>query len=255
MTSRRPSGVMHTPVVAMLPVPRHEPAVGHEPMESLPRRAEPPERRAPERAIRVLVAEDHGVVRAGLVQLLLNARDIEVVGAASGGLEAVAMADSMRPDVVLMDLAMPDLDGIGATKAIRATAPGVHVVILTSFFDPARVLSALDAGASGYLLKESDPDELYRAVRAAARCESPLSPKAAGALIAARAARSRGSDLSARERDVLALVAQGHANKAIASRLGISEKTVKSHLTRVFNALGVAGRGEAAAWAQRHGLV
>ena len=103
------------------------------------------------------------------------------------------MADSMRPDVVLMDLAMPALDGIAATKAIRATAPGVHVVILTSFFDPARVLSALDAGASGYLLKESDPDELYRAIRAAARGESPLSPKAASALIAARAARSRGN--------------------------------------------------------------
>lgn len=240
----------------MLPVPRHESVVGHEPMDSLPRRDEPAERPAAEAVIRVLIAEDHGVVRAGLVQLLRNAPDIEVVAAASGGHEAVALAASMRPDVVLMDLAMPALDGIAATQAIRATAPDVRVVILTSFFDPARVLSALDAGASGYLLKESDPDELYWAIRAAARGESPLSPKAASAVIAARAARSRGNgNLSARERDVLMLVAQGHANKAVASRLGISEKTVKSHLTRVFNALGVAGRGEAAVWAQRHGLV
>ena len=239
----------------MLPVPSHdEPLVGRDPTHGEPRHEEPVERRRAERLIRVLIAEDHGVVRAGLVQLLLNARDIEVVGAASGGREAVTLATSMRPDVVLMDLAMPDLDGIAATKAIHATAPGVRVVILTSFFDPARVLSALDAGASGYLLKESDPDELYRAVRAAARGESPLSPKAASAVIAARAARSRATDLSARERGVLALVAEGHPNKAIANRLGISEKTVKSHLTRIFSALGVADRGEAAAWAKRHGL-
>ena len=245
---------MATPVLVMMPVPRHEPLVGRAPLESEPRRDAPAQRPGAESVIRVLIAEDHGVVRAGLVQLLLNARDIEVVGAASGGSEAVALASSLRPDVVLMDLAMPDLDGIAATRAIRATAPAVRVVILTSFFDPDRVLSALDAGASGYLLKESDPDELYRAVRAAARGESPLSPKAAAAVIAARAARSRGGRLSARERDVLALVAKGHANKAIGAQLGISEKTVKSHMTRILSTLDVADRGEAALWAQRHGL-
>jgi DNA-binding NarL/FixJ family response regulator len=205
--------------------------------------------------IRVLIAEDHGVVRAGLVQLLMNATDMEVVGAASDGSEAVALTASTAPDVVLMDLSMPELDGIAATEAIRATAPEVRVVILTSFSDPARILSALDAGAVGYLLKDSDPDELYRAVRAAARGESPLAPKAATTLLAARAARPRGSDLSARERDVLVLLAQGNPNKAIGRQLGISEKTVKSHMTRILNALDVADRTQAALWARRHGVV
>jgi DNA-binding NarL/FixJ family response regulator len=205
--------------------------------------------------IRVLIAEDHGVVRAGLVQLLMNATDMEVVGAASDGSEAVALTASTAPDVVLMDLSMPELDGIAATEAIRATAPEVRVVILTSFSDPARILSALDAGAVGYLLKDSDPDELYRAVRAAARGESPLAPKAATTLLAARAARPRGSDLSARERDVLVLLAQGNQNKAIGRELGISEKTVKSHMTRILNALDVADRTQAALWARRHGVV
>jgi DNA-binding NarL/FixJ family response regulator len=205
--------------------------------------------------IRVLIAEDHGVVRAGLVQLLMNATDMEVVGAASDGSEAVALTASTAPDVVLMDLSMPELDGIAATEAIRATAPEVRVVILTSFSDPARILSALDAGAVGYLLKDSDPDELYRAVRAAARGESPLAPKAATTLLAARAARPRGADLSARERDVLVLLAQGNPNKAIGRQLGISEKTVKSHMTRILNALDVADRTQAALWARRHGVV
>ncbi|MEA2242292.1 MAG: hypothetical protein QOD24_1848 [Solirubrobacteraceae bacterium] len=205
--------------------------------------------------IRVLIAEDHGVVRAGLVQLLMNATDMEVVGAASDGSEAVTLTASTAPDVVLMDLSMPELDGIAATEAIRATAPEVRVVILTSFSDPARILSALDAGAVGYLLKDSDPDELYRAVRAAARGESPLAPKAATTLLAARAARPRGADLSARERDVLVLLAQGNPNKAIGRQLGISEKTVKSHMTRILNALDVADRTQAALWARRHGVV
>jgi|SRR5215210_3455367 len=206
--------------------------------------------------IRVLIAEDHGVVRAGLIQLLINAPDMEVVGAASGGREAVELATSTRPDVVLMDLSMPDLDGVAATRAIRDTQPGARVVILTSFSDAPRILNALDAGAAGYLLKDSDPDELYRAVRAAARGESPLAPKAASVVIAARADRSpRASDLSERERDVLGLLAQGHPNKVIGRTLGIAEKTVKSHVTRILKALEASDRTQAALWAQRQGLV
>ncbi|MEA2316229.1 MAG: hypothetical protein QOD44_418 [Solirubrobacteraceae bacterium] len=204
--------------------------------------------------IRVLIAEDHGVVRAGLVQLLMNARDMEVVGTARGGSEAVALATSTRPDVVLMDLLMPDVDGVAATRAIRATVPGARVVILTSFSEPDGILRALDAGATGYLLKECDPDELYRAVRAAARGESPLAPKAAGTVIAARAARLRGGTLSAREREVLLLLAKGYPNKVIGRELGISEKTVKSHMTRILSTLDVADRTQAALWAERHGL-
>jgi DNA-binding NarL/FixJ family response regulator len=206
--------------------------------------------------IRVLIAEDHGVVRAGLMQLLINAPDMEVVGAASGGREAVELATSTRPDVVLMDLSMPDLDGVAATRAIRDTLPGARVVILTSFSDAPRILNALDAGAAGYLLKDSDPDELYRAIRAAARGESPLAPKAASVVIAARADRSpRASDLSERERDVLGLLAQGHPNKVIGRTLGIAEKTVKSHVTRILKALEASDRTQAALWAQRQGLV
>jgi DNA-binding NarL/FixJ family response regulator len=203
--------------------------------------------------IRVLVAEDHPVVRAGLVQLLEDVEQVDVVGAAAGGAEAVALATAERPDVVLMDLEMPDIDGIEATRRIRADEPGVNVVVLTAFSDRRRILDAIDAGAVGYLLKDAEPEELIRGLEAAARGESPLSPKAAQALVAARGEQSGGGhQLTPREHEVLGLVADGLPNKLIARRLEISERTVKAHLTSIFQRIGVTDRTQAALWAQRN---
>jgi DNA-binding NarL/FixJ family response regulator len=204
--------------------------------------------------IRVLIAEDHAVVRAGLSELLENRDDIEVVGEAANGAEAVARAAESAPDVVLMDLSMPEMDGIEATRRIAAELPGANVVVLTSFSDRERILDALDAGAVGYLLKDLEPDELHRGIQAAARGESPLAPKAAHAVLSARAETRPPVELSTREREVLGLVAEGLPNKLIARRLEISEKTVKAHLTRVFQAIGVTDRTQAALWAQRNGV-
>ena len=204
--------------------------------------------------IRVLIADDHGVVRAGLSQLLATFPDVEIVGSAANGEEAVSLSAAREPDVVLMDLEMPVLDGIEATRRIRASQPNVAVVVLTSFSDRERILSALDAGAAGYLLKDAEPDAVARAIEAAARGEAPLDPKAARALLSARQAASPADSLSSREREVLAMVAEGLPNKLIAYRLGISEKTVKTHLTSVFRQIGVTDRTQAALWAQRHGV-
>jgi DNA-binding NarL/FixJ family response regulator len=204
--------------------------------------------------IRVLIAEDHALVRAGLSELLANRDDVEVVGEAENGAEAVERAVALAPDVVLMDLSMPEVDGIEATRRIAVEAPDANVVVLTSFSDRERILQALDAGAVGYLLKDLDPDELHRGVQAAARGESPLAPKAAHAVISARSESRPTVELSSREREVLALVAEGLPNKLIARRLEISEKTVKAHLTRVFQAIGVTDRTQAALWAQRNGV-
>jgi DNA-binding NarL/FixJ family response regulator len=205
--------------------------------------------------IRVMLAEDHSVVRAGLVQLLEGAQDVEVVGAAADGAQAVAMADAERPDVILMDLSMPVMDGIEATRRIVASHPGACIVALTSLTDRERILGALDAGALGYLLKDAEPDELFRGIRAAAQGDAPLDPRVARELLTARAEDRPASGLTDRERDVLTLVGSGLPNKLIATRLGISEKTVKAHLTNVFRAIGVTDRTQAALWAQRHGLV
>jgi len=202
--------------------------------------------------IRVLLAEDHSLVRAGLERLLATANDIEVVGGAADGSEAIELAAETRPDVVLMDLSMPNVDGIEATRAIVAANQDVQVVVLTSLSDRDRILAALDAGAIGYLLKDAEPDELIDGVRAAARGESPLAPKAARTLLTARAERERAG-LSEREREVLRCVAEGLPNKVIARKLGISEKTVKAHLTRVFQEIGVTDRTQAALWAKVHG--
>lgn len=202
--------------------------------------------------IRVLVAEDHPVVRSGLLQLLGEVAEVDVVGAAAGGAEAVELASSQHPDVVLMDLEMPDVDGIEATRRIRAAEPDVNVVVLTAFSDRERILDAIDAGAVGYLLKDAEPAELVRGLEAAARGESPLSPKAAQALVAARADRGAVPQLTPREREVLELLAGGLPNKLIARRLEISEKTVKAHLTSIFQRIGVTDRTQAALWAQRH---
>jgi DNA-binding NarL/FixJ family response regulator len=203
--------------------------------------------------IRVLLAEDHSIVRAGLADLLGNVPDFEVVGAAADGLEAVALAAERSPEVVLMDLLMPELDGVEATRRIVRADPGVRVVVLTSFSDRERILEALDAGAIGFLLKDAEPDELFRGIRAAADGESPLAPKAAREVLLARSERHvRG--LTDRELDVLGLVRAGLSNKLIARRLEISEKTVKAHLTSVFQRIGVTDRTQAALWAERHGV-
>jgi DNA-binding NarL/FixJ family response regulator len=203
--------------------------------------------------IRVLLAEDHGIVRRGLEQLLGTATDIEVVAAAANGREAVDLTAAHSPDVVLMDLEMPVLDGIEATRRVRALGKS-RVVVLTSFSDSERILAALDAGAVGYLLKDAEPEDLLRGVRAAARGESPLTPRAASAVVSARAAQRPARQLSDRQRTILAMVAAGKQNKHIARELEISEKTVKAHLTAIFQALEVTDRTQAALWAQRHGL-
>src|SRR4051794_21694945 len=204
--------------------------------------------------IRVAIVDDHAVVRGGLEQLLAAEDDIEVVGTASDGEQAHALVSSARPDVFLMDLSMPGVDGIEATRRIVADAPDTHVVVLTSFADRQRILDALEAGAAGYILKDADPSEVSAAVRAAAAGHSPLDPKAARVLL--DASRGGGQTLSpqltAREQEVLRLVGQGLANKQIGRRLGIAERTVKAHLTSVFQTLGVVDRTQAALWAKQH---
>ena len=202
--------------------------------------------------IRVLAADDHPLALAGLTQLLGSLEGIALVGAAGSGEEAVHLAAEREPDVVLMDLEMPDMDGIAATRAVVAGRPATAVVVLTSFSDRERILAALDAGAIGYVLKDVGPDELERAIHAAARGQAPLDPRAAREVLMAR--RRGGPELSAREEEVLALLARGLPNKLIARRLGISERTVKGHLTRIFERIGVADRTQAALWAREHGL-
>ncbi len=208
--------------------------------------------------IRVVLADDHAVVRRGLAGLLTSAEDIEVVGTASDGAEAVEVVTSLRPDVVVMDLQMPGVDGVEATRRIVAGESGTQVLVLTSFSDSERIVAALDAGAVGYLLKDADPDEVIEGVRAVSRGESPLHPKAARELLRARTEpvvpTVSASQLTPRETDVLRLVRLGLANKQIARRLGISERTVKAHLTSAFQRIGVADRTQAALWAEREGL-
>ena len=202
--------------------------------------------------IRVLIVDDHAVVRTGLEQLLAAESDIEVVGTAPDGAEALPLVRELQPDVVLMDLSMPEVDGIEATRQVVAEAPETHVVVLTSFADKQRILDALSAGAVGYLLKDADPAEVAAALRAAASGGSPLDPKAARVLLDARRTPRADATLSPRETEVLGLVAEGLANKNIARRLGITERTVKAHLTRVFEAIGVADRTQAALWAKEN---
>jgi DNA-binding NarL/FixJ family response regulator len=204
--------------------------------------------------IRIVIADDHRVVRTGLEQLVGTFDDVEVVGSGVNGEEAVDICAAARPDVALIDLEMPVLDGIEATRRIRGASPATSVIVFTSFSDRERILRALDAGAIGYLLKDAEPEELHRAIRAAVRGEAPLAPKAAAALLAARSNATLSHVLTEREREVLGLVASGLANKQIARRLSISEKTVKGHLTHVFQAIGVTDRTQAALWAERNGL-
>lgn len=207
--------------------------------------------------IRVVVADDHAVVRSGLTGLIEGTDDLEVVAVAANGREAVEQVRRHRPDVALMDLQMPEVDGVEATRTIVAEGLGAEVLVLTSFSDQARIHAAIDAGAVGYLLKDAEPAVLLDGIRAVARGESPIDPRAARHLLAARP--SDGSEavgeLSPRETDVLRLVVEGLLNKQIAQRLGVTERTVKAHLTSAYQRIGVADRTQAALWAQRHGLV
>jgi DNA-binding NarL/FixJ family response regulator len=200
--------------------------------------------------VTVLVVDDHPLVRSGLIALLATTPDLVVVGEAADGDHAVECARRERPDVVLMDISMPGCDGVAATKRLVADEPGVRVVALTSFSDRARVAGMLSAGAVGYLLKDSEPDQLLAAVRAAAAGQVPLDPRVAGAVLPSRDGPARG--LSNRERDVLRLAAKGLANKQIARELGIAERTVKVHLGHVFKHIGVGDRTSAALWAREH---
>jgi DNA-binding NarL/FixJ family response regulator len=202
--------------------------------------------------ITLAIADDHPVVRDALEGLLGGIDDIRVVGTAADGREVVELALDARPDVVLMDLEMPDIDGIEAIRRLKEAGSEAHVVVLTTFSDRERILGALDAGALGYLLKDAEPDEIVRGVRAAAAGQSPLAPRAAQELISERAENRTDVALSPREREVLGLVAEGLPNKLIARRLEISERTVKAHLTSVFAQIGVTDRTQAALWAQRH---
>ena len=200
--------------------------------------------------IRVLVVDDHAMVRTGLVAMLASDGDIEVVAQAADGRAAVAQALAATPDVVLMDLSMPVVDGVEATRTLLAALPSTRVVVLTTFADQDRVRRALEAGAVGYQLKDAEPATLRDAVRAAADGHVPLDPRVAGALLPHVA--NPADKLSAREKEVLLLVTEGLANKQIAQALSIAERTVKAHLGNVYRHIGVVDRTSAAMWARDH---
>jgi len=204
--------------------------------------------------IRVAVADDHGVLRDGLAGVIAAQPDMEVVATAADGAEAVAICRATRPDVVLMDLEMPVMDGIEATRAILGEAPETTVLVLTSFSDRRQITGALDAGAVGYLLKDASADDVVEGIRIAAGGGSPLDPRAARSLLEAKSAPDPLAGISPREREVLALLLDGMPNKLIARRLEISEKTVKSHLTSIFRQIGVTDRVQAVLWVERQGL-
>jgi DNA-binding NarL/FixJ family response regulator len=224
----------------------------------------------------VLLVDDHALVRGGLRAVLGTTDDCTVVGEAATGEEAVEQAVALRPDVVVMDLSMPGAGGVAATAVLRERLPSARVLVLTTFADDGRVRAALGAGATGYLLKDATPDEVVRAVRAAARDEVPIDPRVAGALLPERTGRAGGAAASAgtqdgrtvdtpaagadgtpllppREREVLVRLARGLSNRQIATELGIAERTVKVHVGSVFRRIGVADRTSAALWARDHG--
>lgn len=206
--------------------------------------------------IRLLIADDHVIVREGL-RMFLTEEDIEVVGEAANGVEAVALAAALKPDVVLMDLVMPELDGIQATQRIREVSPDTRILILTSFADDRNVHEAIRAGALGYLLKDVLKPELLRAIQAALQNRPTLHPEAQRLLmrqVASPADPSPLQDLTERERDVLRLIAQGRSNKEIAAALHLTEGTVKGYVSAILVKLHVADRTQAALCAVRHGL-
>ena len=213
--------------------------------------------------IGVLVVDDHEVVRRGLLAFLGSEPDIEVVGEAGGGAQALELLASMasdgrRPDVIVMDLQMAPVDGIESTRRIRVLHPEVEVVALTSFAEEERVHAALEAGASGYVLKDSDADDVAAAVRAAHRGELRIDPQVARRLMSSLRegqGSDRISELTSRELDVLRLVAAGEPNKQIAAELVISERTARTHVSRILRKLHLSSRTQAALWAVREGLV
>jgi DNA-binding NarL/FixJ family response regulator len=210
--------------------------------------------------IKVLLVDDHAVVREGLRAFLELQDGLQVVGEAEDGEQAVLVADRLRPDVILMDLMMPKLDGVGAMRLLRDRVPDARVVVLTSFLEDERLLPAIQAGAAGYLLKNAEPAELARAIRAAHAGEAIIDPTVAARLVSALADGSRAigdprEQLTRREREVLELIVRGRSNKRIAFELGIAEKTVKTHVGHLLAKLGVTDRTQAALLAVRKGLV
>jgi DNA-binding NarL/FixJ family response regulator len=206
--------------------------------------------------IRVLIVAEHPTFRAGLTGVLAGRTDLEVVGEVGGMQAAAGVVRRRRPDVLLLDLSTPGIDGATAIAAVAATRPDLKIVVLSSLADRERVLAAVEAGAAGYLPKDAGPDDLVRGIRAAARGELPGALRTALALVADPSGRPlQASPLTPREREVLTLVGRGLANKQIARRLGISEKTVKTHLGRAFQRIGVSDRTQAALWAERDGLL
>ena len=206
-------------------------------------------------AIRIVIADDHSVVRQGLRMFLALDDELEVVGEAQNGAEALELAHKLKPDVVLMDLLMPVMDGITAIGAIRREVPEVEVIALTSVLEDASVVGAVKAGAIGYLLKDTQADELRRAIKAAAEGQVQLAPQAAARLLREVRTPESPEVLTDRETDVLRLLAMGRANKEIARELDIGEKTVKTHVSNILGKLGVQSRTQAALHAVRTGLV
>jgi NarL family two-component system response regulator LiaR len=206
--------------------------------------------------IRVLIADDHAVLREGLRSFLELQEGIEIVGDAADGAEAVELAERLRPAVILMDLVMPKLDGVEAMRELNERVPGTRVIILTSYIDDDRLLPAIRAGAAGYLLKNAEPQELARAIRTADAGEALIDPSVAARLVERLAQDEQRDDyesLTAREREVLDLIGRGLSNKRIALELGIAEKTVKTHVSNLLGKLGVADRTQAALYASRMG--
>src|SRR5262249_26136208 len=202
-----------------------------------------------------VIADDHAVLREGLRSFLELQPGIEIVGDASDGAEAVALAEELRPAVVLMDLVMPKLDGVEAMRGLRGRGPGAGGVLLTRYIDDRRLLPAIRAGAAGYLLKNAEPQELARAIRAADAGEALIDPSVAARLVERLAdddERDQLHGLTPREREVLELIGRGFSNKRIALELGLAEKTVKTHVTHVLGKLGVSDRTQAALYATRH---
>jgi len=217
----------------------------------------------PDDTIGVLVVDDHAVVRRGLLAFLEGEPDLEVVGDADGGIQALDLLDRLdsggcRPDVVVMDLQMSPVDGVESIRQIRARYDEVEVVALTSFAEEERVHAALEAGASGYLLKDADADEVAGAIRAAHRGELQLDPAIARRLMSSLRAAPRddlAAELTPRELEVLRLVGAGRANKEIAAELNISERTARTHMSNILRKLGLSSRTQAALWAVREGLI